>query len=174
MEIGLHVTEKCIRSTHRCTASRQGWRGLRCRLAWNRFHRAVSHPTSKHGAANASDDNGDVVPWRRAGHLTRLRKRQLMNRLAIRQRQRCRESLRDRRNQPEYNNQTAWIASVTSSYAQSLAMADANISDPPTIGSDNVVAVRSTVSCVPGSGHKVKSRSLEKIINPICWPDGMI
>ena len=41
---------------------------------------------------------------------------------------------------------------------------------PPTIGSSNEVPSRSIVSSVPGSGQRVKSRSLEKIIRPICWP----
>ena len=39
---------------------------------------------------------------------------------------------------------------------------------PPTIGSASEVASRSIVSFVPGSGRSVKSRSLEKIISPIC------
>ena len=39
---------------------------------------------------------------------------------------------------------------------------------PPTIGRLKLVASRSTVSFVPGSGQSVKSRSLEKIIKPIC------
>ena len=42
------------------------------------------------------------------------------------------------------------------------------------IGNAIEVASRSTVNSVPGSGHSVKSRSLEKIINPICCPAGMI
>ena len=36
---------------------------------------------------------------------------------------------------------------------------------PPTIGSSNEVPSRSIVSSVPGSGQRVKSRSLEKIIS---------
>ena len=41
---------------------------------------------------------------------------------------------------------------------------------PPTTGKVIDVESRSTVSSVPGVGHSVKSRSLEKIMSPICSP----
>ena len=45
---------------------------------------------------------------------------------------------------------------------------------PPTTGRFRVVASRLMVSSVPGSGQRVKSRSLEKIMRAICCPTGMI
>lgn len=45
---------------------------------------------------------------------------------------------------------------------------------PPTTGSVRCVLSKSMVSSVPGFGHNVNSRSLEKIIIPICCPAGII
>ena len=44
---------------------------------------------------------------------------------------------------------------------------------PPTTGSLIEVPPSSTVSSVPGSGHNVNSRSLEKIMRPIFCPAGI-
>ena len=55
-----------------------------------------------------------------------------------------------------------------------MPSARASAARPPTTGRSRADPVRSTVSRVPGSGWRVKSASLEKIISPRRWPAGMI
>lgn len=52
-------------------------------------------------------------------------------------------------------------------------IAPVNASLPPTTGRLRKVASKSTVNSVPGLGQRVKSRSLDMIIKPICCPLGI-
>lgn len=52
-------------------------------------------------------------------------------------------------------------------------VADFQASAPPTTGNSIVVWSKSIVNFVPASGHRVKSRSLEKIMSPIFCPAGI-
>jgi len=63
-------------------------------------------------------------------------------------------------------------ASPARSYCRPVAAL--NLTAPPTTGSCSRLSSRLTVSSVPGFGHRVKSRSLEKTIRPMRLPAGMI
>ena len=58
---------------------------------------------------------------------------------------------------------------LMTAYSDFTAVNDfSNAAVPPTTGRVIDVASRSMVSCAPGFGRSVKSRSLEKIISAIC------
>ncbi len=66
------------------------------------------------------------------------------------------------------------VAALYLPAAASAAAARSTADVPPTTGRRSEVRSRSTVNSVPGAGHNVKSRSLEKIIKPMRLPAGTI